>query len=142
VVSVSSGICLGSCVDPWGGRRLFDERHALCAATTGTHYPISGRFAPFGIEERVGPVLPTFRIELATATATCGDLASTVAVVHAAGGTEVSVVQTENNPRVECNVEAEDDRQAAWAARRVRMRLTEATPLLVGGWVLVSIMAA
>jgi len=89
----------------------------------------------------VGPVLPTFRIEFAAATANCEALASTVAVVHAAGGTEVSVLQTESNPRVECNVEADDDRQAAWVARRIRMCLTEATPLLAGGWVLVSIIA-
>ena len=115
---------------------------ALALATTATRYRFSGSFAPFGIEESVGPVLPTFRLEFATASATSDDLASTVAVVHAAGGTEVSVVQTEDNPRVECSVEAADDRQAAWAARRVRMRLTEATPLLVGGWALVSIIAA
>jgi hypothetical protein len=119
------------------------ESNALAFATTGTRYPISGSFARFGIEERVkAKVLGTFRIVFAAATATRGDLASMVAVVHAAGGTAVSVVQTESNPRVECSVEAEDDRQAALAARRVRLRLTEATPLLVGGWVLVSIIAA
>jgi hypothetical protein len=85
--------------------------------------------------------LPKFTIELETATATCSDLAPTVAVVHAAGGSEVSVVQTDHRPRVEFSVEAEDDRHAAMVARRVRVGLMEATPLLVGGWALVSIIA-
>ncbi len=83
-----------------------------------------------------------YLIELDTATATGGDLAPAVAVVHAAGGIEVSVLQIDRRPRVEFSVEAEDDRQAARAARRVRIGLTEATPLLVGGWALVSIIAA
>ena len=82
-----------------------------------------------------------FRIELEAA-ATGADLSSTVAVVHAAGGTEVTVVQTENKPRVEFTVEAESERRAAGAAHHVRVRLTEATPLLVGGWVIVSIIGA
>jgi hypothetical protein len=86
--------------------------------------------------------LPKYTIELDTATATCSDLAPTVAVVHAAGGTDVSVLQTDRRPRVEFSVEATDHRQAAWAARRVRVGLTEASPLLVSGWVLVSIIAA
>jgi hypothetical protein len=86
--------------------------------------------------------LPKFTIELDTPTATCGDLAPTVAVVHAAGGSEVSVVQTDQRPRVEFSVDAEDDRHAAMVARRVRLGLTEATPLLAGGWALVSIIAA
>jgi hypothetical protein len=86
--------------------------------------------------------LPRFTIELDTATATFSDLAPTVAVVHAAGGTDVSVLQTDHRPRVEFSVEAADQRQAAWVARRVRVCLTEATPLLVSGWALVSIIAA
>jgi hypothetical protein len=90
--------------------------------------------------------LPTFRIELGTATATGSDLAPAlapaVAVIHAAGGTEVSVFQTDDEPRVEFSLDAENERCAVWSARRVRRCLTEATPLLVGGWVLVSIIAA
>ena len=86
--------------------------------------------------------MPRFRIELDTAAATCSDLAPAVAVVHSAGGLDVSVVQTDERPRVEFSVEADDNRQAAWAARRVRVGLAEATPLLVGGWFVVSIMAA
>jgi hypothetical protein len=85
--------------------------------------------------------LPKFRIELGTATATGSDLAPAVAVIHAAGGTEVSVLQADDRPRVEFSLEAENERRAAWGARRVRRCLTEATPLLVGGWVLVSIVA-
>lgn len=76
------------------------------------------------------------------ATATSADLSSAVAVVHATGGTEVSVLQNDNAPRVEFNLEAADEGQAAWAAHRALQRLQEATPLLVGGWILVSIIAA
>lgn len=77
------------------------------------------------------------------ASATSVDLASAVEVVHAAGGTDVSVLQNDvNAPRVEFNLEADDEGQAAWAAHRALRRLTEATPLLVGGWVLVSIIGA
>jgi hypothetical protein len=47
-----------------------------------------------------------------------------------------------NAPRVEFNLEADDEGQAAWDAHRALHRLKEATPLLVGGWVIVSIMVA
>jgi hypothetical protein len=86
--------------------------------------------------------LPRYTIELDTADATQNDLAPAVAVVHAAGGTDVSVLQIDRRPRVEFSVEAADHRQAASIACRVRVGLTEATPLLAGGWALVSIIAA
>jgi hypothetical protein len=76
------------------------------------------------------------------AAATSADLSSAVAVVHAAGGVEVSVLQNGNAPRVEFNLEADDEGQAACAAQRALQRLTEATPMLAGGWILVSILAA
>jgi hypothetical protein len=77
------------------------------------------------------------------AAATSADLSSAVEVVHTAGGTDVSVLQNDvNAPRIEFNLEADDEGQAASAAHRALQHLTEATPLLVGGWILVSIIAA
>jgi hypothetical protein len=77
------------------------------------------------------------------AAANSADLALAVAVVHEAGGKDVSVLQNDvNAPRVEFKLEADDEGQAAWTAHRTLQRMTDATPLLVGGWILVSIIAA
>jgi anti-sigma B factor antagonist len=86
-------------------------------------------------------VLPKFRAELAAA-ATGMDLSSAVAVIHAAGGIEVSVLQANDKPRVEFTVEAEDERRAAVAAGRVCQALSQATTSLEGGWLLVSLLLA
>jgi hypothetical protein len=87
-----------------------------------------------------GSDLPAFRVELQT-TANDVDLSSAVAVVHAACGTEVSVLQHADKPCVEFTVEAEDERQAAAAAGWACRALTQAAPSLVGGWVLLSLLA-
>jgi hypothetical protein len=86
--------------------------------------------------------MPTFRIHLKTVlavAATGADLSSTVSVVHAAGGTDVSVFQNDEHGRAEFSLQANDRNQGFLSAARLLAALTEATPLLVGGWVLVSI---
>lgn len=85
--------------------------------------------------------MPPFRVQLRANSATSAELASTVEVVHEAGGTDVSVIQAECAPRVEFSVEANDADDAAGAARRVRRGLTKAMPLLVGGWIVAWIVA-
>jgi hypothetical protein len=88
--------------------------------------------------------MATFKIRLETVgsvTATDADISSTVEIVHAAGGADVSVFQNDERGRAEFALEAHTRGQAAGAVHAVLMALTEATPLLVGGWVLVSITA-
>jgi hypothetical protein len=86
--------------------------------------------------------MATFRIRLETAhsvRATDADLSSTVEIVHGAGGTDVSVFQSDERGRAEFALEAPTRGQAAGAVHAVLVALTNATPLLAGGWVLVSI---
>ena len=93
-----------------------------------------------GLTIATGPVLLKFRVELAAAEGV--DLSTAVAVVHAAGGTEVSVLQAGGGPRVQFTVEAEDERRAAVAAGWVGRSLSQATATLAGDWLLVSLVAA
>jgi hypothetical protein len=81
-----------------------------------------------------------FSVELQASTKGV-DLSSAVAIVHAAGGTEVTVLHGDDKPRVEFTVEAEDERRAAVAAGWVCRSLTLTTPSVVGGWFLVSLLA-
>jgi hypothetical protein len=85
--------------------------------------------------------LSPFKVQLRTTSATSADLALTVEFVHDAGGTDVSVFQSEGRPRVEFSLEADDADDAARAAHRVRLCLTKATPLLAGGWIIAWIVA-
>jgi anti-anti-sigma factor len=94
-----------------------------------------------GLTTGTGSALLKFRVELAAA-ARGVDLSSAVAVVHAAGGTEVSVLQAGDRPRVQFTVQSEDERRATVAAGWVCRSLSQATPTLVGGWLLVSLVAA
>jgi hypothetical protein len=82
--------------------------------------------------------LVKFRFELEAAENDV-DLSSAVAVVHSAGGTEVSVLQTAGKPHVEFTVEAENERRAALAGGLVCRELTNATHSLVGSWSVVSL---
>ena len=74
-------------------------------------------------------------------TAADADLSATVEAIHAAGGTDVSVFQNEEHGRAEFSLEAPNRNQAALAAHRVLVALTNATPLVYGGWVFLSITA-
>jgi anti-anti-sigma factor len=94
-----------------------------------------------GLTPAAGSVLLKFRVELAAA-AKGVDLSTAVAVVHRAGGTEVSVLQAGGGPRVQFTVEAEDERRAAVAAGWVCRSLSKATATLAGAWLLVSLVAA
>jgi hypothetical protein len=88
--------------------------------------------------------LPTFKVLFETAfpvAATDADLSSTVTVVHAAGGTDVSVFQNEEHGRAEFSLDAPHRSQAVLSGHRILVALTEATPRLSGGWVFVSITA-
>lgn len=88
-----------------------------------------------------------FRIRLDTAfdvAASDADLSSTVKVVHAAGGADVSVFQNDGHGRAEFSLEAHDRGQAARAVQGVLLALTEAVlteaaPSPDGGWVVASI---
>jgi hypothetical protein len=86
--------------------------------------------------------LPPFRVQLRTTSASSADLALVVEFVHEAGGTDVSVFQSDGKPRVEFGLDVDDADVAASAAHRVRLCLTKATPLLVGGWIIAWIVAA
>ena len=54
----------------------------------------------------------------------------------------MSVFQNDGRGRVEFSLQANDRNQGFLSAARLLAALTEATPLLVGGWVLASITAA
>ena len=51
------------------------------------------------------------------------------------------MLQADEQPRVEFTIEAEDERRAAVAAGWVCRTSTLATPSIVGGWFLVSLLA-
>jgi hypothetical protein len=66
--------------------------------------------------------MPTFRIHLKTVlavAATGADLSSTVSVVHAAGGTDVSVFQNDEHGRAEFSLQAGDRNQGFLSAARL-----------------------
>jgi hypothetical protein len=85
-----------------------------------------------------------FRVRFETASEfadTGPDISATVTAVHEAGGTDVSVFQNEERGRAEFSLEAPNRAQAVLAAHRVLAALTNATPLVYGGWVFLSITA-
>ena len=88
--------------------------------------------------------MPVFRIRLDTAfnaSATDAELASTFTTISGRGGTDISVFREMNGqrPRAEFSLEAVDRSAAVLAVGTLLVAVMKATPSVVDGWVLASL---